>query len=252
MAIHALHIGNNYRGTDYSLPDCELDARMMAADFGTLSLSHELQVGRQASRDGILRAGRAIKSRLAPGDCWVITNSGHGTREKKSGRWVEAIVCDGGELIYDFEFFNLIHDELPAGDKGVVVFAISDSCFSGGLEREWSERIRRTIHIDRCKPHDAIPPRKRQSTSPLAADPYFSACATKEESYSTGKGGAMTLAVHKTMKEQKGLKSFAEMFQRIGGRPHGLLPTDEWPQHPQCEGSSQNMARTLKSFAHAK
>jgi hypothetical protein len=255
MPIHALHIGNNYRGTADELPSCELDAERLAKAFGPYCASQVVLTGRDATRNGILYAGRTIKSKLKRGDLWVITNSSHGTWENKTAgglaaggrrRRVEAVVCDGFELIYDFEMDELVDDERAAGS---VVFAFSDSCFSGGLERALHTRRKKTIPLHRAKPHAANPPQKDR---PLPGVVFISGCRTKEESFDTGDGGAATNALLQAFREQGAGSSFARLYGRIAGNKGSLLPSDEWPQHPQLEGAAEDVARTFQSFVRKK
>lgn len=241
MAIHGLFIGNDYKGTDYELPDCELDARNVCAAFKPYCQSTVLLTGAKATRDGIHNAGRRIKAELKDDDGWLISNSSHGTVEWKGRKRVEAIVCHGGDLIYDFEMDELLDDERPKNSR-VIVF--SDSCFSGGMERAFRTHIRRTIGDEHCRSHKATPPAVKR---PLPGVIYFSASRDNEESFSTGKGGAMTLAVLKAFYERRSNATFADLFKRIAGRG-GLLPTDDYPQHPQCFGSQADLGRSLESF----
>lgn len=244
MSIHGLFIGNNYEGTANALPDCHIDARNCVGTFEPYCDTAKLITGVQAGRTGILSAGHEIKTRLKPGDLWIITNSGHGTTDTINGRKVEAVVCDKFDLIYDFEFDHLL-DDGRADETTIAVF--SDSCFSGGLTRGINQGVR-TMPVDECRKHAAIPPAKE---SPLPGVIYFSGCSKGEFSYSTGKGGAMTIAVLKAFGERKDNTTFGQLFKRIAGKG-GLLPTKDWPQHPQCSGSAADLKRTLKSFAKAQ
>jgi hypothetical protein len=245
--LFALHVGNNYAGTENELPDCELDARNMQKAFSTYC--HAQKMLCDATRADILSAGRVMKAQLKPGDLWVITNSGHGTQDKVNGRTVEAIVCKNFELIYDYEMDHLIDYARAAGS---LVWAISDSCFSGGMERRPhhppAAARGRHMPIEHCKSHPANPP---LDSKPLTDVVYFSGCKKNEVSYSTGHGGALTNAFLQAFAEQGVDTTFGQLFERIGGQ-HGLLPTHDWTQHPQCVAESRDLRKTVRKFVGAK
>ncbi len=184
-----------------------------------------------------------MKSLLRNGDHWIVSNSGHGTREFKNGRWVEAVVCHGGDLLYDFEMHELFDGE-RAPESLLTVF--SDSCFSGGMARSFSDRMVRSIGVQHCRSHVATP-----IDLPHLPKIFFSGSTAREESYSTGDGGALTNAILQALDEQGFATTYGKLFERVGGKKNGLLPTDDWPQRPQCLATDKRLLKLkLSSFYH--
>lgn len=238
--IHALYIASNYLDTANELPDCTADACNWQKLLKPWCGSSSSVLNTKATRAGILRAGRKWLDKLRPGDLGVLLFSGHGTRERMDGRYVEAIVCDDLELIYDFEMAGLLGERA----KKTTLVVLSDSCHSGTMHR--GNPIARTIPLSRCRRHHA-----KGDGSPRALTNviYFAGCAEDEYSYSTGQGGAMSLAMQKAFAERGEKTTFGWLYRRVAGkRPKGLLPTDEWPQTPQVHASAANLRRTLRSF----
>lgn len=246
MSIHALYIATNYTGTMNALPDCELDAHNWSELLKEWCASETLLLGTDVARDGILVAGREWLDSLKPGDLGILLFSQHGSREKIKGKWHEAIVCDDLELIYDFETDKM----LASRPRNTTLAILADTCYSGGMSRgNPSPRIRRTIALSRCKPHKATPPAKIPSQRGVI---YYPGCKEDEYSYSTGNGGAMSLAMQQAVRERGLDATFGWLAKRVAGkRPKGLLPTDEYPQTPQVIASAANLRRTLRSFVEA-
>lgn len=244
MAIIFLGVATNYTGTANALPDCELDAHNWAKLLKPYVDSTTLVLGKKATRQGILEAGKKWLDTLETGDLGILLFSCHGSRERISGEWHEAIVCNDMQMIYDFETDEMLSDRW----KNTWLSILGDLCFSGGMARG-NPRIARTIPLSQCKPHKATPPSRPRAMPNVI---YYAGCKETEYSYSTGKGGAMSLAMQKALAEG-GLKAtFGWLHKRVAGkRPKGLLPTDEWPQTPQVIASARNLRRTLGEFKRA-
>jgi len=239
MSIHALFVATNFEGTQNALPDCILDARNWRKLLEPYCASSTLLLGKKASRNGIVKAGRKWLDRLEPGDLGILLFSQHGAREKINGVWHEAIVCDDLELLYDFESNDLLRRRAPK----THVVALLDTCHSGGMPRG-NPRIARTIPLSRCTRHKATPPAKMRA---LRNGIIYAGCEPQQYSYSTGKGGAMSLAMQKAIGEKGADCTFGWLHRRVAGK-HGLLPTDEFPQTPTVTASVANLRRTLRSF----
>lgn len=239
MAIKALYVATNFTDTINELPDCELDARNWKKLLSPWCASSTLVLGKKATRKGILDAGKKWLASLEPGDLGILLFSQHGTREMIDGQWHEAIVCDDMQLIYDFESAGL----LAHRKRGTFVVVLSDTCHSGGMPRG-NPRIARTIPLSRCKRHKATPPERMRALPDVI---YYGGCDDEEYSYSTGTGGAMSLAMQGVIFEKGRETSFGWLYKRVAG-PKGLLPTDEYPQTPQVTASARNLRRTFKEF----
>jgi hypothetical protein len=255
--IHLLSIGNNYPASASELYGCVNDAKDTADEFKPWLASAKTIANSKADHPGIFKEGRTFLERLEPGDLGIISNSSHGTREKISGAWHEAIVCADFELIYDREFDAL----LSARAEGSYLAVFSDSCHAGGLPRGGSfaaavpkfaavTRQPKTIPLSRCSTHKLA---DRSTMRALKNVIYFSGCKETEYSYdATFDGrpnGAMTYYLLKAFRERKQNTTFGQLFAKLAGkRPRGYLPTDEYPQTPIVVASAKNLKRTLKSF----
>lgn len=232
--IHLLAMGSNYTGESYALPDCELDCANVVKAFGPYCATATLRIGKQATRAGVRSAVAKFIKELEPTDMGILYWSGHGTTDRVGGKRVEAIVCDGAELIYDFE----MRADLNKRAAGSMLVAAADSCYSGGLPRELKRKAKK-LALEHCVRHTAKLPAK----TPAKPNAIYTACG-QEVSYSTGKGGAFTLAFLKAFSERKDKTTLPALYQRI----RKLLPSREWPQTPTFTCDKSLEGRTLKSF----
>lgn len=233
--IHLLAIATNYTGESYELPDCELDARNVVAAFKPHCDSVKSLIGSKATRAGITKAVRALIGSLKKGDLGLLYFSGHGTYETIKGKRVEAIVCHGGTLIYDFE----TRIEFNKRVEGSLIAAASDSCYSGGMLRDFKLKPR-TVNVHKLRTHKVDMPTR----TPERPDAKLAASNTGEYSYSTGNGGAYTNVFLMEFKKSKFNTTIPSWHKRI--RKH--LPSDQWPQTPQLQIDDVLKRRTLKSF----
>ncbi len=241
MSIHLIAIGNNYEGTDYSLPDCVLDtenAERACESFATVLRLN----GRNATRERVRADLVNFLGKLKRDDLALVYNSGHGTFDTIKGKRYEAVVLDGGELYYEFE----MRADLLMRPKGTLLAAASDSCYSGGLPRAIGNphRFARAIPISMCKRHTVRVP-ERSVRLPNAG---YTACSAKEVSYSTGQGGAWSNEMWKAMAARTSRTTLPSLHKRIRKE----LPSNEWPQTPQFFCDPVLAKRTLKSFMGAK
>lgn len=235
MSIRLLAIGTNYTGESYELPDCELDAENVRTAFAPFCETATTLLGKKATREGITKAVRKLIGSLQKGDLGILYFSGHGTYETIKGKRVEAIVCHGGSVIYDFEKRN----EFNKRKAGSFIVAASDSCFSGGMMKQFGVKAR-SVSIKHLYPHRVEVPTR----SPRRPNAEFSASAAKEVSYSTGNGGAWTLAMLEEFADRHVNTTLPALHKRI--RKH--LPNDEYDQSPQFVCDDELKRRTLKSF----
>jgi len=246
MAIHSLYVASNFTDTMNELPDCLLDARRWNKLLKPFCASSTLLLGKRASREGILKAGKKWLERLEPSDLGILLFSQHGTQEKINGQPHEAIVCDDLELIYDFESDDLLSHRA----KRTTVAILGDVCYFGGMPRGFKHNPSKpkTIPLRRCKSHKAIPPAKMKALRNAIVYAGASGLPGDEYSYSTGHGGAMSLAMQQAFGERGMDATFGWLHRRVTIGKNRLLPSDEAPQHPTITASADNLRRTLKSF----
>lgn len=237
--IRLLAIASNYTGTINELPDCILDSENILKTFSPFCDSAESITGTDATRAGIKTAVAKFIGGLQPNDLGLLYFSGHGTTDKVQGKKVEAIVCDGFELIYDFE----MRTDLNRRADGSMLVAVADSCYSGGLAKDFQHGKRRSMALSACVRHRVRFPVR----TPKRPNAIFEGCAAKEVSYSTGEGGAMTNVLLKSFNERTITTTLPALYKRIRKE----LPSRQWPQTPQfvCDKSLEK--RTLKSFVKA-
>jgi len=243
MSIKLLAAGTNYTGTVNELPDCILDVENIADTFKPFAEVTTL-TGADATRAGLMSAVHKFLSSLKKNDLGILWWSGHGTYETIKGKRVEAIVCDGFELIYDFE----LQTDLLVRQAGSLLMYGADSCYSGGLPRGLSLGATnhgkvRAMPVKSCITHKVIVP-TRKAKRPNAG---ITGCNVKEVSYSTGDGGAMTNAFRAAFATSKQNTTLPALYKRI----RKVLPSSEWPQTPQFHCDPVLAKRTLKSFVKA-
>lgn len=236
MSIRLLAIASNYTGTINELPDCVLDSENVIKAFSPFCETAESITGKDATRDGIRSAVAEFIGSLKSNDLGLLYFSGHGTQDKVQGKKVEAIVCDGFELIYDFE----MRVDLNRRVDGSLLCALADSCYSGGLSRDFNRAKARTMPVAQAVRHRIRFPVR----TPKRPNAIFEGCDTKELSYSTGTGGAMTNVLLKAFAERKDATTLPALYKRV----RKSLPSKQWPQTPQFVCDKVLEKRMLKSF----
>ena len=137
----ALHIGlnhvdpNHYAGWDGALVACEADARDMNALAKKAGYEATMVLAKDATAENVTDAIAGAAGRLASGDAFLLTYSGHGGQVADKNR-EEADRRDETWVLYDRQ---LLDDELYAlwgqFKPGVRIFMLSDSCHSGTMAR---------------------------------------------------------------------------------------------------------------------
>ena len=130
MKKTAIHIGLNYKGSDYALPDCDMDARemeirAMAAGY------HTHRYGADFTAKAFIDVVETLAKSGKKSDIALITYSGHGTQwNDVSGvetDWMTEGLCfwDGKriQVLPDDDFRHLV-EAIPG-----TVFVFLDSCF---------------------------------------------------------------------------------------------------------------------------
>jgi len=137
----SLHLGLNsvnpqhYGGWSGDLSACEFDALDMAAIAKVRGMKPTVLLTKSATRAKVLAAVRDAAKKLAAGDLFFLTYSGHGGQmpditgdepDKQDETWC----LFDGEVIDDE-----LYVELGAFKPGVRVLVLSDSCHSGSVVR---------------------------------------------------------------------------------------------------------------------
>jgi hypothetical protein len=138
----SLHIGLNlvdpahYSGWDGALGACEYDAKDMLALAKKQGFAERsILLTKQATAGVVTKAIEAAAKKLAKGDLFLLTYSGHGGQVPDTNG-DEADRMDESWVLYDRQ---LVDDELHAlyakFKSGVRVLVLSDSCHSGTVTR---------------------------------------------------------------------------------------------------------------------
>jgi metacaspase-1 len=235
---------NNYPGTANDLQGCVNDAKDWSALLQGLGFDVTVMLDAQATRQNVKAALTDLVATAKAGDVAVFTYSGHGTQVfDTSGD--EGDVYDEAIYVYDG---TVVDDELRNILKNVnpqaTLVIISDSCFSGTVTRIAPEPARpRYMPLSLVQPMGKL---RKRFLIPEADLPeiLISGCTDSEYSYDAyinGRyNGAMTAMAISVIKQnpQVTYKAFYEALRK-------LLPTSEYPQSPQLEGSSANKDRIL-------
>lgn len=194
----ALHIGLNYTGSPYELPDCDLDAWAMrglsAANGydGVMYAQYDFRFS--FSAEDFIAELIALRENSTPKSFTLISYSGHGAQYysgSEADRQEEALVFwDGREisLFPDDDFRKLLFEI-----KGTV-FVVLDCCYSGGMERN-AVKSGRTRRFIECPPNARVVRYDGKLSKAAAAQNrvyFLNASSESEVSWSTGQGGLFT------------------------------------------------------------
>jgi metacaspase-1 len=235
---------NNYPGIFNDLKGCVNDAKDWSALLQGLGFETSLMLDSQATRTNVKAALQGLVDATHAGDVAVFTYSGHGTQvsdrsDDEGDRYDEAI------CLYDG---NVIDDDLRTILKGIrphaTLVIISDSCFSGSVTRIAPEPA-----IPRFVPpafSTAGKSARRPFLMPEADMPeiLITGCSDSEYSYDAefnGRpNGAMSAYALQVIKQNPNI-TYGEFYAGL----RNLLPSKDYPQSPQLEGSEINKARIL-------
>jgi metacaspase-1 len=235
---------NDYPGIFNDLKGCVNDAKDWSALLQGFGFDVNMILDSQATRTNVKAALQGLIDSTDAGDVAVLTYSGHGTQvTDRSGD--ESDPYDEAICLYDG---NVIDDDLRVILNGVhpqaTLVIISDSCFSGSVTRLAAEKA-----VPRF-----IPPvvstegrtAKRSFLIPEADMPeiLISGCSDSEYSYDAefnGRpNGAMSAYAIQVIKQNPNV-TYREFFASL----RTLLPSKDYPQSPQLEGSDANKDRKL-------
>ena len=235
---------NNYPGIFNDLKGCINDAKDWSAWLQGLGFDVSLVLDSQATKANVKTALRGLIHGTNAGDIAVFTYSGHGTQVVDAGS-DEGDPYDEAICLYDG---NVIDDELRIILQGIhpqsTLVVISDSCFSGSVTRIAGEKA-----IPRFIP-PLVPTTgrtaRRSFLLPEAHMPeiLITGCSDSEYSYDAefdGRpNGAMTAMALRLIRQNPNA-TYREFHVAL----RALLPSEDYPQSPQLEGSESNKDRIL-------
>ena len=235
---------NNYPGIFNDLKGCVNDANDWSALLQGFGFTISVILDAQATKANVKAALQGLVNSTNAGDIAVFTYSGHGTQvaDRNSD---EGDPYDEAIYLYDG---TVIDDELRTILQGIhpqaTLVVISDSCFSGSVTRLAGEKA-----VPRF-----IPPTtstagmvaRRSFLLPEADMPeiLISGCSDSEYSYDAefnGRpNGAMTALAIRVINQNPNV-TYREFYAGL----RALLPSNDYPQTPQLEGSDANKDRKL-------
>lgn len=235
---------NNYPGIFNDLKGCVNDAKDWSALLQELGFNVSLMLDSQATRTNVKAALQGLVDATHAGDIAVFTYSGHGTQvvdtnSDEGDRYDEAICLYDGNVIDD-ELRVILQAIHPQG----TLVVISDSCFSGSVTRLAEEKGIPRFIFPAVSTSGRVA--RRPFLLPEADMPelLLSGCSDNEFSYDAefdGRpNGAMTALALRVIKQNPNV-TYREFFTGL----RALLPSDDYPQSPQLEGSDANKERRL-------
>jgi hypothetical protein len=235
---------NNYPGVFNDLKGCVNDAKDWSALLQGMGFDVSLMLDSQAKAQNVKAALQGLVDVTNAGDIAVFTYSGHGTQvvDRNSD---EADPYDEAIFLYDE---TVIDDELRLILQGIhpqaTLVVISDSCFSGSVTRIAGEKA-----IPRFVP-PAVSTAGRVARRPFLLpeadmpEILISGCSDSEYSYDAefdGRpNGAMTALALRVIKQNPDV-TYREFYAGL----RAFLPSEDYPQTPQLEGSAANKDRKL-------
>ena len=235
---------NNYPGIFNDLKGCVNDAKDWSALLQGLGFETTLVLDAQATRANVKSALQGLIEATNAGDVAVFTYSGHGTQvSDKNGD--EGDPYDEAVYLYDG---TVIDDDLRAILNGIhpqaTLVIISDSCFSGSVTRLAPEPALPRFILPTVSTASKMA--RRSFLVPESGMPeiLISGCSDSEYSYDAefnGRpNGAMTAYAIQVIKQNPNV-TYREFYSSL----RALLPSNDYPQTPQLEGSDLNKGRKL-------
>lgn len=268
MAKIALCVGiNDYPGTNNDLNGCVNDANDWADLLRNVFNFNQVNVitNANATSQNILLGLTNLVSNAQAGDVIAFTYSGHGTWVPDNLDLDEADNRDEAICAYDR---NIIDDELRTIIRRInhqtLLTVISDSCYSGSITRAMIRRETNFktflgdnkenysyIQKPRFMPPentdarlDRLPIRRILFPEEGMPEILLTGCNSTELSYDAfinGRyNGAMTATALRVIRQDPN-QSYADFLRRL----RMLLPSTQYPQSPQLEGSANNKLRRL-------
>jgi hypothetical protein len=243
----AICIGiNNYPGIFNDLKGCVNDANDWAELLTEFGFEVQVLLDNQGTRENIKAALLDLVTALKAGDYGVFTYSGHGTYNRDTSgdepdSYDEALyVYDG--ILLDDELREIL-DGLKQ-DASLVV--IADSCYSGTVTRVVEDESLyakpRFVPVQGYSP--LTPVKGRFLAEAEMLELLLTGCSDTELSYDAlinGRyNGAMSRYAIDAIKANREA-TFNDFYAQL----RQALPSQDYPQTPQLEGSEENKSRAL-------
>lgn len=231
---------NNYPGSTNDLKGCVNDAKDWANLLTLNGFETKIILDSQATRANLLNEFENLITRAEPDDVIVFTYSGHGTNvidvsgDEPDGYDEALYVYDG--IILD----DTLRAVIQKLKTGVHLVVISDSCFSGTVTRVSPTGIPRYVKTDDIPTHFKL--KKKLLSEEDMVEILLSGCDDDEYSYDAYINnrwcGAFSTNAIMLM---QGRITYTEFHTAI----RDVLPSRQYPQSPQLEGSAANKQRLL-------
>lgn len=231
---------NNYPGSSSDLQGCVNDANDWSKLLQLNGFETKIILDNQVTRKNLLTELENLITSAEADDTVVFTYSGHGTNvidtsgDEGDGYDEALYVYDG--ILLDDELRAVIQKTKP----GVHLVIISDSCFSGTVTRVSPTGIPRYMKTDEIPPHFKL--KKKLLSEEDMVEILVSGCDDDEYSYDAyinGRWcGAFSTNAISVIQDKLTYNEFYAGLREI-------LPSREYPQTPQLEGSSANKNRLL-------
>lgn len=231
---------NNYPGSTNDLQGCVNDANDWSDLLKLNGFETKVILDKQATRSALLDALENLIANAVADDVIVFTYSGHGTNVidtsgDEEDSYDEALyVYDG--ILLDDALRAVIQKTRP----GVHLVIISDSCFSGTVTRVSPTGVPRYMKTDDIPPHFTL--KKKLLSEEDMIEILLSGCDDDEYSYDAFINGRWNGAFSATaIRLIKDKLTYNQFYSAVRSK----LPSSEYPQTPQLEGSTANKNRLL-------
>lgn len=237
---------NDYPGILNDLKGCVNDANDWAELLTEFEFDVQVLLDNQGTRENIKAVLRDLVSALRPGDYGVFTYSGHGTYNRDTGgdepdSYDEALyVYDG--LLLDDELREILDDLRP----GASMVVISDSCYSGTVTRldEDDSHYAKPRFVPVVGYTPLIPVKQRFLAEAEMLELLLTGCSDTELSYDAFINGRYNGAMSRYAIDAIRANPEAT-FNGFYSLLRQALPSQEYPQTPQLEGTEENKSREL-------
>lgn len=247
----ALCIGINYVGTANELSGCLNDASDWHAELAARGFAVDLLLERDATKASILDNLRAKVGQLKRGDVLVVTNSSHGTYVRdQSGD--ESDGTDEAMCPYDLPNLVLdddLYDVFSMRAVGSRVVMVSDSCFSGTLNRMMApvgkggeaRKVRFLPPTAEWLPSRLVPRSAKATVGAkqlVSSGLLLSGCNDREYSYDAfidGRARGAASWAYLTALRDANPANYAAWIKAVRAR---YLPSQDYPQTPGAYGTA--------------